>query len=191
MRKLRSSALTALPSGTRGDQDRQAVDDHVAADLGRELGQPQQQERTVAKDGERARLLNGLGRRDSGGRRLGDPFLARRTAGDVHRPPSPAGVASCASRGVGPTARLNAASPRLTNPTHPPLEGSAIEEHVPSAAPAAQPDVGAEAVDEPFLGTARVRPAQTDDVAEHEVDDSTVSGRHLNCHEESGTGGPA
>jgi hypothetical protein len=49
---------------------------------------------------------------------------------------------------------------------------------MPPATPAAQPNVRSEAVDEPFVAAAGVRSPQLHDVAEHELDDFLVSGRH-------------
>jgi uncharacterized protein (DUF2252 family) len=49
---------------------------------------------------------------------------------------------------------------------------------VPSAALAAQADVRAEAVHEPFVAAARVRSTQSNDIAEPELDDGAISGRH-------------
>jgi hypothetical protein len=49
---------------------------------------------------------------------------------------------------------------------------------VASAALAAQTDVGAEAINQPVAPAARVRAAQSNDVAEPELDDGLISGRH-------------
>ena len=103
----------------RGDQDRQAIHDHTAADLRRELGQPQKQERAIPQDGQGARFLHRLCR---GGGPYGSTltswayraFLSSGAAWDVHRTSSLPGVDSCASRGVGATARLKARSPLVT-----------------------------------------------------------------------------
>jgi hypothetical protein len=67
-----------------------------------------------------------------------------------------------------------------------PLEGAPIEKDVASATLASEPDVGAETVDEPVVAAARVRSPQTNDVAEHELDDAPVSGGHWTRH---GVGG--
>jgi hypothetical protein len=47
-----------------------------------------------------------------------------------------------------------------------------------SAALTSQPNVRSEPVDEPVVAAARVRPTQSNDVAEHELDDCLISGRH-------------
>jgi hypothetical protein len=48
----------------------------------------------------------------------------------------------------------------------PPLELRTLNEHVAAAAFAAQPDVCAEAVNKPRVCSARVPPAQTDNIAQ-------------------------
>ena len=58
------------------------------------------------------------------------------------------------------------------------LDGAAVEQDMPGAFPAAQPDVGPEPVDEPLLASARVRSPQTDDVAEAKLDDFRPAGGH-------------
>jgi hypothetical protein len=53
-RNERISRLTAVFGLFVGDDDRQTEQDHVAADLGRGLRQPEAEERSVPEDGERA-----------------------------------------------------------------------------------------------------------------------------------------
>ena len=62
----------------------------------------------------------------------------------------------------------------LDEAREPPLERPALEEHVPAAAAAAQADVRAEAVDEPRVAAARVRPAQAHDVAQEQLEHLVV-----------------
>ena len=63
-RNVRIRALTAvIRSGRLRDDDGQAEDDHVPADLGRRLGEPEEEERPVPEDGEGAvRGCDGRGR---------------------------------------------------------------------------------------------------------------------------------
>ena len=125
-----------------GDDDGQAEQDHVAADLGRRLRQPEAQERSVAEDGEGA-----LGPRVVGGRpgRSTDGAVDGRQP--VGSPPMPV-----MSAGPGSTAAVRAGSPRATNPTRRRSRVARSSEHVACAALAAQPDVGAETVDQPRVG---------------------------------------
>ena len=77
------------------------------------------------------------------------------------------------SRAVGLTAALSAGSPRLTNPARRRSSGPPLDQHVPVAAPAAQPDVGAEPVDEPLVAAAGMGAPQPQDVAEEQLDRGT------------------
>ena len=101
------------------DHDRQAVDDHVAAHLRGQLGQPQQEEWPVLQDccaGVVGDFLGGNRGPCLGGSRLG----ASSRRGDAHRgfPVSDecAGSPGPDPLGVGATARLIAAFPRSTKP---------------------------------------------------------------------------
>ena len=85
----------------------------------------------------------------------------RRVAGGAV-PPRP----SRGARAGGPTAALRAGSPRRHEPDQPALEGPPLDEDVPAAVSAAQPDVGAEPVDEPVVAAARMGAPEPDDVAE-------------------------
>ena len=148
------------------DDDRQPEQDHVAADLGRGLGQPQAQERRVAEDARAAPSDPGaLTRR---GDRLG---LERHPGighdGPVGRGPWAPGVVTRDGGGdqrVAPLDELRQAA----------LERGAVEEHVAVARPAAQADVRPEPVDEPRVAAARMTPPETDDVAEQQVEDGSV-----------------
>jgi hypothetical protein len=46
------------------------------------------------------------------------------------------------------------------------------------ACPAAQPDVRAKPIHQPFTAAAGVSPSQTNDIAETELDDFRLTGRH-------------
>ena len=69
----------------------------------------------------------------------------------------------------------------LDEAREPALERPALEQDVAAAAAAAQADVGAEAIDEPGVAAARVRPAEADDVAEVELE-------HLGSRHPAGQG---
>ena len=93
-RNVRIRALTAVVDPVDfDDDDGQAEDDHVAADLGRRLGEPEEQERPVPEDVEGA---VGGGGRDGRGR-------------------SPAARHGALGRGA--AAALRTGSPRSTNST--------------------------------------------------------------------------
>jgi hypothetical protein len=64
---------------------------------------------------------------------------------------------------------------------HTPLERPALDQNVTGAALAAQSDVGPQPINEPLLGSARVRAPQPDDIAEPELDHAAVSGGHCGC----------
>ena len=72
--------------------------------------------------------------------------------------------------GWGPTAALRAGSPRLTKLGEAALEGGALEQQVAAAGLAAEPDVGAEAVDQPRVAAARMGAAEAQDVAQVQLD---------------------
>ena len=112
-------------AGRVDDDDGQSEQDHVAADLGRHLRQPEAQEAAVLEDREGVPLVVGLAGRDS------------------------LGHADGPSEGVGDAeiAAVIAASPRETNPASRRFEDAALEQDVAAAGLAAQADVGAEAID--------------------------------------------
>src|SRR4029079_15613643 len=58
-------------------------------------------------------------------------------------------------------------------PGQPPLKGPPLDQHVPVAPPAAQPDVGAEPVDETVVSAAEMGAPQPQDVAEEQLDRGT------------------
>ena len=161
------SRLTAVFDCVDRDDDGQPEQDHVAADLGRGLGQPQPQERRILEDGEGA-----LGR----DRRL--PSVARRRAAPsrrqhglvgTSRPVVGHGEVRFERGGQGRVAALDELDEA-------PLEGRPLEQDVTAAGPAAQPDVGAETVDEPGVAAAGMGPTEAHDVAEQQRQDG--SGRH-------------
>lgn len=51
-----------------------------------------------------------------------------------------------------------------------PLQRASLDQDVTVTAAAAEPDVGAESVDQPFVSPARVGPPEPDDVAEEQAD---------------------
>ena len=69
------------------------------------------------------------------------------------------------SRAVGLTAALIAVAAGHDS-GQPPLKGPPLDQHVPVAPPAAQPDVGAEPVDEPLVAAAGMGAPQPQDVAD-------------------------
>ena len=150
-----------------GDDDRQPEEDHVAADLGRGLGQPEAQERRVPEDGERAlaRTLFGV-RLDRRRTPTAPRYRSRRW---FARDPCARGrVGRSGDRGRDRrVATLDEAGEST-------LERRALDQHVPSAGLAAQPDVRAEAVDEPRVAAARMRSSQAHDVAEQQFQDGSV-----------------
>ena len=54
------------------------------------------------------------------------------------------------------------------------LEGRPVDEDVPLARLAAEPDIGAEAIDQPGVAAAGMRPTEADDVAEQQVQHGSV-----------------
>ena len=81
------------------------------------------------------------------------------------------------SRGV--TAAVIAGSPRATNSTSRRSSVAPFEQDVPAAVLAAQPDVGAEAIDQPGVAAARVGAAEADDIAEEQREDGLVWHRRV------------
>ena len=75
--------------------------------------------------------------------------------------------------------RSSPASPRLTNSTSRRSRVRPLEQHVPAAALAAQPDVGAEAIDQPGAAATGVRAAEADDVTEEQREDGLVWHRRV------------
>jgi hypothetical protein len=55
-----------------------------------------------------------------------------------------------------------------------PFERPPLDQYVPVTRPAAKPDVGPEAVDEPEIAAARVAPPEPDDVAEEQLEHGSV-----------------
>ena len=146
--------------GRVDDDDGQPEQDHVAADLGRRLRQPEAQERAVAEDGEGALARWGLVGRGLAGLGGRQGALGRRHAGGPGR--------------TGVTAAVSAGSPRSTNPASRRSSVGRSRRTWRPQASAAQPDVGAEPVDEPRVAAARVGPAQADDVAEEQLEHGVV-----------------
>ena len=58
------------------------------------------------------------------------------------------------------------------------FDAAPVQQHVSVACPAAQPDVRAKPIHQPFTATAWVSPPQTNDIAETELDDFRLTGRH-------------
>jgi hypothetical protein len=59
------------------------------------------------------------------------------------------------------------------------LNAATLEEDVPVAGPAAQPQVGTEPIHEPFVAPARMSPPETNHIAEAELDDFRLTRRHV------------
>ena len=135
--------------GRLEDDDRQAVEDHVRADLGGELREPQQEERPVPEDG-------GGARSDRRDRRL---------------------VGHAADVGSGRAAAVIAGSPRSMNPAKRDSSDSPFQEDVARAGPAAQPDVRPEPVHEPRRAPAGVAPPEADHVAQEQLEDGPAGHR--------------
>ena len=117
------------------------------------LGQPEQQERPVAEDGEGAPPA----------RASASTAVLAGGRGHVARP----AVGRSASRRD--ARRVSAGSPRWTKPASRRSSVAPLDQDVPAAGLAAQPDVGAEPIDEPRVAAARMRPPQADDVAEQQL----------------------
>lgn len=101
--------------GQRVDLDSQPIQDHVPADLGRGLGQPEGQERSVLEDLEAARVLvvdDDLDRFDE----IRGVLVEDLVLGLGEQLRSVRDHGRTVSLGVGATAALRAGSPRSTNP---------------------------------------------------------------------------
>ena len=123
---VRISRLTAVFDPVDfDDDDGQPEEDHVAADLGRRLRQPEAQEGRVAEDRRARRPALGAARAAAGGR----------PAPVTRRPPGPGA----------PRAAFRAGSPRATNSTRRRSIRRPLDQDVAAAGLAAQPDVGARA----------------------------------------------
>ena len=149
--------------GRVDDDDGQPEQDHVAADLGRRLRQPEAQERA------------GSGR-PRGRSRSSGALAGRGVAVAVTRPVR---RRACRRR----TAAVIAGSPRSTNPARRRSSDAALEQDVAAAALAAQADVGAEPVDQPGVAAARVGAPEPDDVAEEQREDGSVRHRRVRVSE--------
>ena len=132
-----------------GDDDGQAEDDHVPADLGRRLGEPEEEERPVLEDGQRA----------AGG--------GRWAPGRRGRVPPPAGHGAL-GRGADRGADDRVAA--LHELGQPALDASAGRPARGGRSAAAKPDVGAEPVDEPVVAAARMGAPEPQDVAEEQLE---------------------
>ena len=148
------SRLTAVFDCDSDDDDGQPEQDHVAADLGRGLGQPEPQERAVPEDGEGAPGRPDVGR--VGAVRLGRRIdVVRRSPVPPGRPAPPGHRRRRRRRATAPVSA--GVTPRSTNPTSRRSRVAPLEQDVAPAGLAAEPDVGAQAVDQPGVATARMR----------------------------------
>ena len=145
-------------AGRVDDDDGQSEQDHVAADLGRHLRQPEAQEAAVLEDREGVPLVVWLAGRDRLGHADG-PSEGRRAT----------------SRSRGGHRRIAARH----EPGQPTFEDAALEQHVAPAGLAAQADVGTEAIDEPGAPATRVGASELDDVAEEQREDGLVWHRRV------------
>jgi hypothetical protein len=68
------------------------------------------------------------------------------------------------------------------------LEGSPLEKDVPPAGPAAEANVGTEAIDEPDTAAARVGASELDDIAEQQGQDGSVRHRREGIRGSAGRG---
>ena len=141
------------------DDDGQPEEDHVAADLGRRLGQPEEQERA------------GSGRPRARRRRR-----ARAGSGGRRSRPSRGRAARAAGASAPRSARRRRADTKSTSRRS---SGAALEQDVAAAGLAAQADVGAEPVDEPGVPPHGCGAAEANDVAEEQHEDGTVWHRRV------------
>ena len=152
-------------AGRLDDDDGQPVQDHVAADLGRRLRQPETQECRVAEDREGARRVGVAVPARSRARRLG------RTGGGERG----------AQRGIA----------ALDEGREAPLQLPALEQDMAAAALAAQADVRAKPVDQPGVRAARMGAPKPDDVAQEQREDSGVvhpAGQGIKAADDRGSG---
>ena len=150
-RNVRIRALTAVVEpGRLGDDDGQAEDDHVPADLGRRLGEPEEQERPVLEDGERA---------------LGAAVAVAAT-------PAAAGHGTL---GRGAAAALRTGSPRSTNAGEAALELAVDRSGRDASQPWQRRPMSAPSRSTSQVSrTARMAAPETDDVAEEQLDRGPV-----------------